>query len=333
MTTAERKSLWKTAQRVLPVVLSLAIAAGMVFYILRTNLLAEIDLSHPNWGYVALLVLSRIVVFALMGLLIALFMARRGTRLDLLEWLALSISSLFLNTITPVGGAAVVRGGYLKLKHHFPLTHFTSFIAANIIINYLSAGVIGMVTLLLLSLYTPLSWPGMLLTGGVALGAGLVTVLPVDAINVSWLPGRLGRWLTSAMQGWREFRTDPLLLAELIVVAAGTQFVQAFSYQFGLLAVGERVSFLTALFLNVTTTLARVTPVRDIFGINEFAGGLGAQLVGLDTSLGVTAALMQRLANVAVLFVLGPLATYVLSKRLGMPLLASIRQATEKKDE
>jgi hypothetical protein len=314
---------WKFVQRWGSTALSLGFAVAMAVYIIRSGVLDQIDFKHLRWNLVLLLLVTRLISFTIMGLVLAVFVRSSGKNLAFVEWFGISVAGLFVNLITPIAGAAFVRAGYLKVRHGFPVAHYSALFAANVLVNYFTSGVLGLIIVMLLSARThqPLIWQGVAVMVGVIFFSVIAVLAPIRHIPLP-LPenSRIARWIDLALAGWDNFRSQPLLLFRLCGLVIVYQLNQGLSYMLGLLAIGRDAQYVPMLFVSVLSNIVRVTPIRDVFGISEFAGGLSTQMIGLGVSEGVTAALMLRFGNIAVLAVLGPIFVHVLSKRLGGPL-------------
>jgi hypothetical protein len=309
-----------------PILLSVVVIAVMIVLLMHSDLLDELDLSNPHWDYLALLLLTRAVYFAFIGMMLALFVAQGGVHLSFVEWYGLSIVGVLTNMVTPVSGGAFVRGGYLKMRHAYPVSHYSALLAALVIVNYFVSGLMGLMILVGLSVRTrqPVSWEAITLMVGVIVVAILAVTLPLERLPLP-REGRIMGWVHYVMEGWQQIRTSPSLLAKQVVLVVLSQLVQAVSYSIGLLGIGQKAPYLHMLFVSVVTNIVRVTPIRNVFGLREFFAALGAQMVGTGMAQGAATALLLRLSNWALVLLLGPLFVFLLSRRLGKPLLSSLK--------
>lgn len=302
----------------LSMAISLLIAVGAVVYIWRSDLLKEVDLSNPRWDMLGVLFGMRLLYFLLIGVSLALYLDLDDVHLTPVEWFGLSVGGAFTNLITPYAGAAIYRGGYLKLRYEYSISRFASLLAANVIINYFISGIVGSIVLiaLLIQAGQSVQWQILALMAVILVAPIVTVVFPLD-----WLPipaeSRIMRAIKQMLDGWKAIRTAGGLLVKQSLISLAITLLQAGSFTVGLLAVRQPAQFVHLLLASALTNIARVTPVRDLFGLSEFVAGVSTQLTGATVAEGVTASLLVRLGNWAVVFVLGPFFTVLLSRRLG----------------
>jgi uncharacterized membrane protein YbhN (UPF0104 family) len=298
--------------------LSLAVIGGIALFLSRTDMLKEIDFRTIRWEYVALIVPLQVFYFALSGLVTATYTAHLGQMLKADEWFGLSMAATLISLITPMSGGVATQAAYLRMRHGFPISRYTALQAATFLMTYYVGGLVGLILLLGLAWDThqPVPWLPVGIMAAMAAGPMAGALLPLEKMPLP-RSGRLIRWIQTALDGWREIRTSPSLLIRQVGLALLMLIVQAISIDLGLRALGEQIPFVQALFVGVTTDLARVT--TGVLGVRETIAGLAAQVVTISAAKGLAAAALTRVAGWVSLFTLGPVFVHILSRRV--PLL------------
>jgi uncharacterized membrane protein YbhN (UPF0104 family) len=316
----EKKDTFKNKllRRWLPSLLSLLILGIAIYYLWQSDMFAQIDLSHPDWRWLAALVVLRVLSQGVIGYSEALYVAHLGASLTFVEWFGLSVASSVVNLLTPIAGGAVLRGGYYQLKYDLHLARYTPLLAATALINYLVSGVVGLVLLgLLLALGAggaiPWAAPAILIALAVVPLAALV--IPLERLPIPG-KGRIVGWIRLALGGWTEIRTSPSLLLKQCGLIFLLQVLQGVSMIAGVWGLGLDAPPLPLFFVGIVLSAWRVTPAMGV-GAKEVIATLAAPLVGLNPSLGLLGALASRLANWLCIFTLGPIFSLILTRRLG----------------
>lgn len=323
MLNSQSLSSKKIITKWIPTLLGIIVAAGMVVYIIHNDSLADLEVKDIRWGFAFLLLISRCLTWYISGLGLAFFVKEKGISLDFVETFGLSAASLLINKVTPVAGAMVVKSGYLKRRYKFPLSNYLALMVANSLMNYFVSGLLGLIVIVLISILPGFrfAWEGIPIMASVLVVPVIILVLPWKKLNVPD-SNRIMHWINLAVQGWNEIRTNKPLLIKQFVTVVAIITSQAVSYMLTPLSLGQQTPALGMIFISILTNVTRVTPIRDFFGFTEFIAGLGTQMTGIGMETGLTAALMIRVVSIAASIIFGPIFIYILSKRLGEPLIA-----------
>jgi len=319
---------WALARRWGPPAVTLIMVALLLVYFQQTRLLDSIDLAHMQWGYVALLGLIRFGFLLALGLAMQSYLATRQLRLDFTEWFGLTVAASLVNTLTPIGGGALVRGGYLKIRYRFPSANFMAFLAFTSALNLLVNGVFGLILMIgiLPARPGPASWILIAIFATLVVGPTLGLSLPLEKLR---LPGgsRIVRWAHLALEGWREIRANPRLLLEQAAIAIAYTLTQMAGLHVGLLALGAQPRLIDSLIIAIVISAWRVTPSVG-FGVQEIVGALVASAIGVNPAAGMGSVFLTRIVTILYLSTFGVAYTYMLSKRLGQPLANAARAVT-----
>ncbi len=326
MVKIHSRNLIKRLSKWFPTLLGILTAVGMVVFIIRKDILASIDLHAIQWDFAIMLLFSRCGTWFLNGLSLAVFVKEDEITLDFVETFGLTIASLFINKVTPVAGAMVVKSGYLKGRYQYPISKYLALMVSNTLMNYFVSGLLGMIVIGMISIIPGfrLAWEGIPIMTAVLVLPVIILILPWQRLS---LPdtNRILRWASLAVKGWNQIRNNKKLLTKQFLIVIAIIFSQSVSFLLAPLSLGKDSPALGMVFISILTNVTRVTPIRDIFGFTELVSGLGTQMTGIGIEIGVTAAIMIRVTSIAGNLIFGPLFIFLLSKRLGRPLFKSIR--------
>jgi uncharacterized membrane protein YbhN (UPF0104 family) len=303
--------------KLIPYVVGIATIIAMLLYLQNSNLLSSFDFRQMRWEFVAGIALTEIGAYALRGIVLALFVAEAGIVLTPFEWMGLSVATQVTNLMMPFSGAFVARAGYLKARHNLPTSRFLALLTASHLIILLVSGVSGLIILAWMQITRGGDFPviAVLILAAMAAAPALLMALPLERLPLP-SAGRLMRWIQAAMDGWREIRTNMPLLWKQIAVITVLQVVQAASFYLALYALAMPVTFAQTLLLGVMlnlTNFVRITP--GALGVREGIAALSAELVGFDAAQGFSAALLVRLVQWAIAFLIGPIFMVMLARR------------------
>jgi MFS family permease len=316
----------KILQRWLPSLLSLIFLGIAVYYLWESHLFDKIDLSHPQWGWLFILVILQALSLGVIGYSESLYIRHLGVHLTFVEWFGLNVASSVINLVTPIAGGAVLRAGYYQWQHKLHPARFTPLLAATSLITYLVCGIVGLILLgvfVVLGLGGEISWVAPMIFVGLIVAPLIALAVPIERLPLP--KGRIADLVRLALGGWAEIRTSPSLLAKQFGLVLILQVLQATSMIVGITGLGLDAPALPLFFVGIVLGAWRVTPAFGV-GAKEVIATLAASLVGLNPTLGLLGALANRLATWVCVFTLGPLFSYILSRRLGKS-LGSVSQA------
>jgi uncharacterized protein (TIRG00374 family) len=233
--------------------------------------------------------------------------------LDFTEWFGLAIVGAMGNYLTPLRGGAAGRAIYLKKKHDLPYTRFmTLFIASYLVIFFLT-GVLGAITMMGVS-----QVQGFLQLFGffVALSGGvLLFVLIFSRINLpQW---KIWAKVSEAMTGWKILSANKEILWRICAAVVVSYFLVAIQMYYAFLAFGFSISPIAAWLVGLFSTLGLLISITPgSLGIQEALVGLLAAFFGIGFNQGVIAQGLIRVVNIVIIFSLGPLYSYFLTKKL-----------------
>jgi uncharacterized membrane protein YbhN (UPF0104 family) len=301
----------------LPLLIGLASFTALLLYVInQSQELDSLDVSRIDWRFVAALFCFRIFSHVLNGFSLRIYALYFGIKLDMVEWFGLSVSTSLANIFTPVSGGVIARAAYLKARFKFPITHFTSMLAASYVIVFFVTAVVTQ-TLVLLYPYRlgNAFWP---LTGVLVL-MGLISIV-IMLLPISSPFGqqrRVFRLIASILDGWGKLRSQPHLIIKQMLIVLINQFTQGVELLLALRALDQSATFWQTMMiteLTSTASIIRLTPGN--IGLTELLAGVFAQIANASSISVVSAALLIRTVGLLVILVLGPFFSYLLTRRL-----------------
>jgi uncharacterized membrane protein YbhN (UPF0104 family) len=270
--------------------------------------------SNISLQSVALLIIFRIGFFATNGLFLRAFAAKFDIRLSLKEWFGIPIVTAMGNYLTPFSGGTVARAAYLKYRHDFPYAKFVTLLASNYLVSFWVIGVVGFIASLNLVDLSQSSWQLSFLFLVIVAGISILILLP--SFRLPWR-NRLTNIVNISLEGWTLVKDDKLLLFKLVIFTLMNIFLNGFSFWVAYHALGFSVSLIAATLIGLLaafSVLLNITPGN--LGIQEAVISMSSALLGAGTSEGLMVALLVRASTLMVVFTLGPLYSYILTKNL-----------------
>jgi len=300
-----RNRLWSS------VALLVSLVAIAVFLFIHKEGWREIQrVSLANLVLLLMLQLGSLVVN---GIFLKIFAAKFGLVLGFREWFGLSVVTTMGNYLTPFSGGLFARAAYLKRKYAFSYASFVSVMAANYLIVFFNCGLLGVwISALLARRIHSFRLEIPLFFGSVSCTAILLALMPNVKLKTS---NRWSRALSKVWEGWNIVRTDFLLLLKLSVLTLVNLVLAAASLFVAYRALELPIDFLSALLIGLFASLSillRVTPGN--LGIQEAVISLTSALLGAGLEEGFLGAMLVRAASLVVVFILGPVFSYLLAQ-------------------
>jgi uncharacterized membrane protein YbhN (UPF0104 family) len=271
-------------------------------------------LSEVSSLQVIYLILFRVLLLGMNGLFLREFAQKFGMRLKVREWFGLSVVTAMGNYITPISGGTVFRAVYLKKRHRFPYAQFATLLAANYLVIFWVHGIVGVMITLYLTASLQAAWIPVALFGALAGTVSLLVMLPT--VRLPW-ENRVGRTINRSLAGWTIVKQDKGLVAKLVAYTVINLLLTGASFWVAYWAIGHAISFAAALVTSLLlafSILINITPGN--LGLQEAIISASSGLLGSNAGLGLVVALLIRAATLIVVFVLGPLFSFVLAREL-----------------
>ncbi len=237
-----------------------------------------------------------------------------GAGVSFFEANMLAMLASLTNLVLPrlgLGAPAV----YLKKRHNFPYANFGSLMLPTILLQVACIGVVGLLCELWLFSVGSLewSWP---LAGVLALSlvlSLLVLLIPIRiGNNHKW---RIVNFFQRLFSSWEILRTNKKLLCYMFALQVLVLLAQALRLWVCFKGMGIEVSIpaiIIASFLGHLGTLVGYTPGG--LGFREAAITVGCQLMGVDPSSALAAAVLDRIVMTATVLGFGGFSLWYLFK-------------------
>jgi uncharacterized protein (TIRG00374 family) len=233
--------------------------------------------------------------------------------MGLWESFMLSIVTGFYNLIMPFRGGMAVRAVYLKKKYKFAYVHFLASLSAVYVLTFLVASLLGIISTLWIYFETGvLSWILFLVFD-------VVFILMLGIIFVSpQFKERENKWLNrfiKVINGWHLIKKNKRVIFVTSFVTLIQILLSSLMMWLQFRVFGIEVSFVAAVFLSAIGSLSiliGLTPGN--LGIQEAIVVFSAATIGISTAESLSAALLGRAVSLVVLFVLGPIFSYLLMR-------------------
>jgi uncharacterized membrane protein YbhN (UPF0104 family) len=271
-------------------------------------------LAELSAGRVGLLLGLALLKLAAMGSFTKVVVGSLGIDLGFWEWFGLSAVTSMGNYLSPFRGGAAIRGVYFKTKYHLPYALFLSTLAVLYVLSFSANAVIGLLALLVLGLNFGVT------NGALTLFLAACLLLPVAAfVAVPRLPRLPGAWtegLNRVVEGWRFIAAQPATLLKLVGLAVLNAAVTLLMIHFSFAALGADLPLVKSLIASTLFLISAMIPLTPAgLGIAEVMLVLTSQTLGVEGIVSVFSAGLNRSAMIVVSLVLGPLFSYLLSRR------------------
>lgn len=293
-------------------VLLIIIAFAILYINNNRDLFSTIELVNP--AYLVILIIGVLFAYFLGGLLNNSLMSAVGLRLRQTESFALSIVTGFYNLITPFRGGMAARAVYLKKKHGFAYVNFLATLSASYVLIFLVASLLGIISTFMIYKQTGvLSWILLIIFAAVFLGMLFIMFVSPK------FKERDNKWLNrfiKVINGWHLIKHNKKVIAVTTIITLIQILLSTLMLYLQFLTFGIDISFASALFLSAIGNLSiliGITPGN--LGISEAITVFSASTIGITPAQSLSAALLGRAVSLVVLFILGPIFSYILMKK------------------
>lgn len=292
------------ARRLAPALVTAAALAAFGWYFWGQREYIAGHYAFRPWLWLAMAGLV-LVSLGLRGLANQRLFERLGVSASYRDWVALVSVNSFSNYL-PLSAGLVAKAVYLKRVHAMPYGAFALGQLALLLLVVATNGAAGLITV---ALWRPAE------AGWIALAFSAMSATAA----LLWLPPAATRWIARRWTSWdadavRAVRRSAPVVAALQV---GFLLTTALGLKLGF-AMGSADAGVAACVVfsaaTVVTRLVSITP--GSIGVRELVVGGLAVLTGFELQDALIASTVARLAEMAVIFVLGGAFTYTLSERV-----------------
>ena len=230
------------------------------------------------------------------------------------EWFGLSVVAAFWNYIVPFRGGAGVRALYLKKVHNFAITDFLGTMAALYFIHFLVNACIGLICVFFI--YVQYQYLNITISTFFLVVFLAVFFFIFFPPRVRDAKNQILNKIHEVVNGWNEIRKNSILILQLNLIVMLNAVVGLLTVYFSFKAYGINLSLIKSTLISTMfafSTLINITP--GSLGVTEAVMVFSAQIFHITPAQSLVAAGLIRVVNLCLVFVLGPIFNYVLSKR------------------
>src|SRR3989344_3891094 len=302
------------AKKILSVAILLALVALAIFYLQR-NIEDFKQLTIKNPHFLIAIALIFLITYIFISIVTTTLLRPLGVNIGKIESFALSIVTCFYNLITPFRGGMAARAVYLKKRYNFAYVDFLATLSASYVLIFLVASVLGIISTLVIYFKTEVfSWVLFFIFLVVFLGGLFIIILSPKFKETK------NKWLDrfiKVINGWHLIKHNPKIITLTIIITFVQLLLSTLMLYLQFLTFGIEISFASVLFLSAIGNLSiliGITPGN--LGISEAITVFSAATIGITPAESLSAALLGRAASLVVLFILGPIFSWALMRKI-----------------
>lgn len=264
----------------------------------------SLKLTHPL--FIIIVAFLTILVGILIGLINYTILIPLKVKIGVFEAYALGVSSSFYNLITPFRGGIAARAIYLKKKHEFPITKFLSSLAAIYVVAFFVASLVGFFTMYVIYITTGIfNWIIFILFLIISLGMVFIILFSPNFPETRY--GFINRFI-KVINGWRLIRKNPKVIYTLTILTLAQVLLSGLRFYFLMKVFDINITIFGALLIASIGSLGLLISITPAgLGINEAIIVFTALTLGITPAESLSAAILGRLINTIILFILGPI--------------------------
>ncbi|MDD5638485.1 MAG: lysylphosphatidylglycerol synthase transmembrane domain-containing protein [Candidatus Pacebacteria bacterium] len=260
-----------------------------------------------------------------LGIFVILFLISNGLILKYLldpfkiklkpkEWFGLSVITSMGNYLTPFRGGAMAKAIYLKKVYQFPYSYFLSTLAGIYVIMFLVYSFVGLIAMFFLyhslEIFNVLIFVVFLVVFlsllGIVIFSPKIKESKYSFINKFIKVFNGLHLIKSNKRSIRSIGLISLIMVGIMVLRIFLEFK----------VFGLEISFLSALFLSIVSILGSFISITPgALGIREAMVVFTATVMNIPASQVLAVSILDRVIILAVIFILGPIFSYILMNR------------------
>lgn len=293
-------------------ILIIVVTIGFIVFI-RSNLQHIKETLKIRPTFLIIIILLYIINRMLAGFKIKTIVGTFNVRLSFIEWFGTGVINNFYNYIAPKSGT-ILAGVYLKNNHKLDYSKYISLIITTSMITTLMSGIIGLSA----SLYAYKS--GILdnliffvIFMSMILASSILLFIP----TVHPFQGEKLQKLNKFLEGWNLLRKDMARMVIISCIDIAIILVLAMRYFIIFRMFSLNISISNCIIISPFNVMMHfITAVPGAYGIKEAAVGFISRLTEIGFTSGVLATFSDRIIVMVVSFILGPIFSFILLKRV-----------------
>ncbi|MEA3494441.1 MAG: lysylphosphatidylglycerol synthase transmembrane domain-containing protein [Bacteroidota bacterium] len=222
-------------------------------------------------------------------------------------WFGLSASNSMYNYLLPMRGGMALRAIYLKNNHDFPYSKYLSYLSGYYILNFAVAALLALITGFTLKLYTDINTMILVISF-------LVFIFFLSFIFIGYkfdaerIPqkNKILNFIKESIVGLKQFKKNKSKVGYIILLQVVFILIMSVRLYLSYYALGIEIDFLKIILIQsfvVFSMVLSVTPGN--IGIKEGIIGLSASLFGLSLEEALLGAVLDRMIEMIIIFILG----------------------------
>ncbi|MBS3093784.1 flippase-like domain-containing protein [Candidatus Pacearchaeota archaeon] len=292
-------------------ILVLIVLTTLAYLYLKNNIETFRSLKIVSPILLLLLIALFLSTYILIAYLTRMILKTMKISISNRESFMLSIVTGFYNLITPLRGGLAARALYLKKNHQFSYTDFISSVAASYVIIFLVASVTGLSTALLIFIKKQIiNW--ILVTIFFIVFLAMMSII-LFSKKLKESKYFLINKIIMISNSWNIIRKKPRIIIAVSLIAITQLLISALMLKLQFSVFGFHISFVEALFISSIGSLSLLISITPAgLGINEAITVFSALTLGISPAQSLSAALLGRAAQIIILFILGPIFSFIL---------------------
>jgi uncharacterized protein (TIRG00374 family) len=215
------------------------------------------------------------------------------------------------NYLTPFRGGAVARAVYLKKIHQFSYAYFLSTLAGIYIVIFLVYSFIGLLSMFFLYQFLGV-FNVLIFFVFLAIFLSLLGIV-IFSPKIKETKYRFVNLFINVINGWHLIKSDKKVVGIIGLISLINVGIMVLMMFLEFKVFGLEISFLSALFLSIVSTLGlfiSITP--GALGIKEAIVAFTAAVINVPISQALTVSILDRAIGLGIIFILGPIFSYIL---------------------
>ncbi|MBN1997992.1 flippase-like domain-containing protein [candidate division KSB1 bacterium] len=266
-------------------------------------------LIRINWLDAVILFIFVFLSFLVLSYQFYYYMRIFKIRLLFREYFGLTVCSTMFNYYLPARGGLVARAFYLKKKHGFYYSHYTSLIVGSYLITYNTTALFGLIVGIILYINGLQNQLNLIFIFTFLLVVSLAgTTILLIIVRKKRFAGRskVSNFFSRVKNGLKYFRQNRHLILNIISINLLFIVVMALRLYWSFCSLDISVNFFQIFCVSALanfTMVISITPAN--LGIREGIVGFSASLLGVELPDAILAAALDRLAGMIFNFAFG----------------------------
>jgi len=225
------------------------------------------------------------------------------------------LAASFINLITPMRGGAGFRAIYVKKKYNLSYSKFTATFFGSYIITIFVIATIALCIFTTNYITEKTFNPIAIL---IFLSLAIISTFALTTKKQIKNPkNKITKTLYNIIEGWHTIKSQKKIIIEITIITLGNIIMLTVMNYLAFKGINHQITIIQSLYLTIISTLAifiNLTP--GSLGITEALYMFATYGTGITPEIALLSALIIRLITSTILFILGPIANYVLIKDL-----------------